>query len=66
MRSVLFQLFSIAAISTVVSCGGENNKSPESNSDSSEKSKTESLMNNSDADSSLAPVKQFFEKELAV
>jgi len=68
MRSIFLRLFFAAIVSTIISCGGKNQKDQPGSGNNADSVANVQTVNNqpagSVADSTLAPVKQFFEKEL--
>lgn len=61
---MLSRLFIAAAICSIVSCGGKNDRSAVNNTDTSAKVNPVTGSGKGNADSSLAPVQQFIEKDL--
>jgi hypothetical protein len=68
MRSIFPRLLLAATISTIISCGGKNQKDQPGSGNNADSVANVQTVNNqpvgSAADNTLAPVKQFFEKEL--
>lgn len=64
MQSIFLRLFFAAAVSTITSCGGKNQKEQPGSPNNDDSVTNAQTVNSQPADSTLVSVKQFFEKEL--